>query len=1079
MQPVLMIGCGGSGTKALRHVRAAVERRMIEIGWEDPLPDCWKFIGIDTPTLQEAAVEIPPLPVSDYLSIGTRHKTYQALCSALTTSWEGAQSKAVGLASGWLPDPNRANVPLSKGAGQARAIGRSAALDAFPQVVVPPLKKAFQDIQGARAELEKVSQALGHQLAQDRDGSDLDPLVVVMSSMGGGTGAGIALDVVDVLRTIDATGQHPALLLFSNDIFDMEAKDALAANSLAFMSELLASYWSKAGQIESPLELAAVTKNPGAGPHSVFLLSRQQAGGAAFASTAEVYHAAGEVLSTWVVSEVVQEQIINFLVTNWVNNATQNYGGYPFGEHAQRAAISSFGVGRVTVGRDRFGRWAEHKLARSAMEGLHVGHLRFRSHREVNLTDEDWIRHLGSKYAGDVFESSGPQKEKRRSMAEIEEVYASASAASAKESQARSEIMAALPGGMKGPALEAHIKKRASSLRKSLKEDSDAELTKWREDAVADTCRTVSEIAALTSLAVARSAVEQCRSAHIRKLTARLRESSEQANANYGKKVNAGLEAIKANPGLLDPDSDLVKKAVASVANGLAQEWRSHRLEQAANTLQHADSEVFDEITTTLRAIHTGVQRALEDDDVNKWPTADDDSIPQPYQPSAVEFALDSAKAWPSHLARLCGDAQLADVPYGDRPIDPVRYRMIAGHKDELPPLLHIREGSRWSLGLAAPIEGSGGSLEWLDRFRAWAQRPGSTYRRFVSEGLRDFLAQRDPHTGQNRHDHPERLANFKTSLISAREKSKPMMRIAPEVYQEVHDHLPKELFLRQPFPFAAGHPAAAICDEVVGPEQWITSALDQPGVMLTSYLEYPVHPIAIASVTEPIAAALTRYMDADKRAHSFWQWRRTRRLDAFVPLPRALLENIVRGFAIARLCGLISSDMDTAVTVIDPATATRHQFPYPLLVKGNRTDILALLLESLPLCFGMVATAGTGAFAAYQTLHDLGEHSKSGAHEDALRAFIRDGSIGFHDTLDPPKAFAESESERLAEAEKYLNKQIKQFQKCQKANSESVRLRMGRHDKGTPTGELAHIYIAVYEALKHDLYTAAEDDDV
>jgi len=1074
-----MIGCGGSGTKAVRHVRAAVARRMIEIGWEDPLPDCWKFIGIDTPTLQEAATEIPPLPASDYLAIGTHHKTYQALCGALTTSWEGARSKAVGLASGWLPDPALAKVPLSKGAGQARAIGRAAALSAFPQVVVNPLKKAFQDIQGARAELDKVSQALGHQLAKDSEGGDLDPLVVVMSSMGGGTGAGIALDVVDVLRTIDATGQHPALLLFSNDIFDMEAKDALAANSLAFMSELLASYWSEPGQIESPLDLAAVTKNPGAGPHSVFLLSRQQAGGAAFASTAEVYHAAGEVLSTWVVSEVVQEQIINFLVTNWVNNASQNYGGYPFGKHAQQAAISSFGVGRVTVGRDRFGRWAEHKLARAAMDGLIAGHLRTRSHNQMNLTVEDWIRHLGRKYAVDVFECSGPQKEKRSSMAEIGEVYASAAAVTAKESKARGEIMGALAGPMKGSALAAHIKNKAASLRKSLREDSGAELVDWRLNAVADTCRTVSEIAALTSLDVARSAVEECCSAHVRKLSARLREGAGQAEADYRKRVQEGLDAIKAANGLLAPGSDLVKQAVTHIAKGLASEWRSQRLNQAADILQNSDHEVFDEINSTLRATQSAVQHALDDDDVRKWPTADDDTISPKYQPSAVEFALDAPEGWPSHLARLCGDATLPDVPYGERPIDPVRYRMIAGHRHELPPLLHIREGGQWAPGRAAPIQGGGDSLEWVEKFRAWAHRPGSAYRRFVSEGLRDFLATHDPHTGQTRHDHPKRLDNFKTSLISAREKSKPMMRIAPEVYHEVHDRLHKESYLRQPFPFATGHPAAEICDEVVGSEQWITSELDQPGVMLTSYLEYPVHPIAIASVTEPIASALTRYTDPDKRVHSFWQWRRSRRLDAFVPLPRELLTNIVRGFAIARLCGLMSSKTDEAVTVIDPVTGSRHNFPHPLLVRGVRSDILALLLESLPLCFGMVATEGTSAFAAYQTLHDLGERSKTGASEDSARTFIREGSIGFHDTLDPPKASGDSEFERLAAAEKYLNSQIELFQKRQKDNATSVRLRMGAFEKGVPTGELAHIFIDVYKSLKRDLHVAAEDDDV
>ena len=40
MQPVLMIGCGGSGSKAVRHVRHAVKRRLLEIDWDEGIPPC-------------------------------------------------------------------------------------------------------------------------------------------------------------------------------------------------------------------------------------------------------------------------------------------------------------------------------------------------------------------------------------------------------------------------------------------------------------------------------------------------------------------------------------------------------------------------------------------------------------------------------------------------------------------------------------------------------------------------------------------------------------------------------------------------------------------------------------------------------------------------------------------------------------------------------------------------------------------------------------------------------------------------------------------------------------------------------
>ena len=52
LRPVIMIGCGGSGQKAVRYVRDAVRRRLQHAGWEGEFPDAWQFIGIDAQTFQ-------------------------------------------------------------------------------------------------------------------------------------------------------------------------------------------------------------------------------------------------------------------------------------------------------------------------------------------------------------------------------------------------------------------------------------------------------------------------------------------------------------------------------------------------------------------------------------------------------------------------------------------------------------------------------------------------------------------------------------------------------------------------------------------------------------------------------------------------------------------------------------------------------------------------------------------------------------------------------------------------------------------------------------------------------------------
>ena len=59
LRPVIMIGCGGSGQKAVRYVRDVVRRRLEHSGWNGGVPQSWRFIGLDTLNVQESPGEIP------------------------------------------------------------------------------------------------------------------------------------------------------------------------------------------------------------------------------------------------------------------------------------------------------------------------------------------------------------------------------------------------------------------------------------------------------------------------------------------------------------------------------------------------------------------------------------------------------------------------------------------------------------------------------------------------------------------------------------------------------------------------------------------------------------------------------------------------------------------------------------------------------------------------------------------------------------------------------------------------------------------------------------------------------------
>ena len=200
LRPVIMIGCGGSGQKAVRYVRAAVKRKLEHTHWEGGIPAAWQFIGLDTLNTQEAPGEIPTMPASDYKSISLNFQTFSELTDALLARHTPQERRGYAEMIGWRPKPQEVVVPLRSGAGQMRAVGRTAGVVALGTVVRPRLEEAFTACKSGGPELQQISEHL--QISVPPGTPTPDPIVVVLGSMAGGTGAGILLDVIDLLRRI-------------------------------------------------------------------------------------------------------------------------------------------------------------------------------------------------------------------------------------------------------------------------------------------------------------------------------------------------------------------------------------------------------------------------------------------------------------------------------------------------------------------------------------------------------------------------------------------------------------------------------------------------------------------------------------------------------------------------------------------------------------------------------------------------------------------------------------------------------------------------------------------------------------
>ena len=229
LRPVIMIGCGGSGQKAVRYVRDAVRRRMMHAGWEGEFPRAWQFLGIDTLTIQEDP-SIPYLPANDYVSVSMAYQTYSALDAAIDSKFPKGSDGYREL-MGWRPNPTQVLVPLADGAAQLRAVGRAAGVLALQNSVQQRILKAFSECAAGGPQLGEVSQRLGVTVPPGTPTPS--PIVIIVGSLAGGTGAGIMLDVIDLVRRSHVDGQFPILVGFTPDIFGSVQSDMMAANSAA------------------------------------------------------------------------------------------------------------------------------------------------------------------------------------------------------------------------------------------------------------------------------------------------------------------------------------------------------------------------------------------------------------------------------------------------------------------------------------------------------------------------------------------------------------------------------------------------------------------------------------------------------------------------------------------------------------------------------------------------------------------------------------------------------------------------------------------------------------------------------
>lgn len=386
LRKFLFVGIGGSGGKTIRALKKTLEQRLEQAGWYEGIPAGWQFLQIDT-VYDGQDFPAPMLPLDEFCGMVAPGQTYAQIVESLERRFPDAASRQDALAGWLLPS---STVPIATGAGMIRSIGRAISA-ANASLMHDSLKDAASRLQGNDAALARLYTVL----TQKKPGKPQPPQAVVISSIAGGSGAGMLMDVFDALRAADPNqawlGDSLAFL-YTPEVFDSipeGMRSQIPMNAIGAMAELMSARWAMSLSERSDglfrasgIKVPPGARKPGVGPVSTYLIGRKNSEGINLADSTqgsgmnEVFFAVGEAIAGIMTNASISEKFSEIFTTNVFANSgvsavlMDSSGLTRPNEPTEGMPFGALGFSRLSLGMDRMLEYGTHALVRQQVETL-------------------------------------------------------------------------------------------------------------------------------------------------------------------------------------------------------------------------------------------------------------------------------------------------------------------------------------------------------------------------------------------------------------------------------------------------------------------------------------------------------------------------------------------------------------------------------------------------------------------------------------------------------------------------------------------------------------------------------------
>ncbi len=1047
MRKFLFIGVGGSGGKTLRFLKDSIEKRLQQAGYHGAFPEAWQFIQLDLPPNDDAPAggPIPKSLTASYKGLAPTGVSYDNHRTQLAGLGDGA---VIDDLVNWWPDPLTAPKNVWFGAGQYRAVGRLVVLNRLSQLGdAIDASVTAMETEVATQRLTEASSALGFPVTGGLD----EPLAIVVGSMAGGTGSGAILDVCDMLRI--AGRQHrtfltmPFAVLYTADIFAGLSKGGsvpgVEPNSLAFISEMSALQKNKS-TVMPPYHASSgrAAELLQRGPALAFLIGRSN-GHLTLADDVEVFRSTAQAVTAWVVDPTVQKTLQSSPMGNLeLLGRTQSY--LPIHAHeAPDQPVASFGYSRFEAGRERFHEYAAERLARQSIDHLLRAHI---TKAVPGTSAEAALNERATEQRAKQFLKECKLNERHASENDIiDSILANAESRARELTQNSSSLVIqtqAIGMDISNQILDGPPQKNFNpntaigQLRTKVESQVPVFASSWNTWLAAGAAQWCEEIQ-LTVVAV---------------VTATLAEEGLPVTLRLLEMADADLQAAV---GELQNEASLCRTSAQNAFGALA----VPSVKSKAQSLMKLLKQPFTDAASVR--LHGEVQGALRDNAIraiqefltnflqplrreldnaeqnlkSQWASvqewAQGDSIPNRFKPDPNVVVLTDIEGFPAEFTK-----QLTKT-VGGNSSDAIE-RAVAEVIKSRPGASKLGDDdshdfirlSPWSIvtkvKAAFTLDCSADSLR--SRSREWLDiDPTHGIGLFINESLQQRL----------RTASSAELDRFISRLRIALDRSVPLVDINPQMLNEIHKQSePQYQRVMSAIPLAANDDDKAyqaVRDLLI--EKGIDAAeipkyfeaLDEKAesssnIEISTFMR-AYHPMVFQSLVRPISGAALEALGAGEK--TFWEFRRARPLEEFIPLSTTTVNLLTRGWITALILNQVTYLSKTSFghksvsAELRLPGGGRTAFASQLLGRPpvQNREVFAAVLETYPLAEVFYSTGQGGVLAGYNRLLELGASS-------ALSAWI---STGDSDVDGAPSGT--DVEERMNYAIDILEEEMKQLQ--------------------------------------------------